>query len=83
MLRWRCGHLVKAVRGYITHAASDLLLGYGGEAAEVVLDAFDLLMIWGKDMRLWPFEARRSRLFERRQMGEVYGVINSGADYPE
>ena len=70
MLRWRCDHLVKAVRGYITHAAFDLLLGYGSEAAEVVLYAFDLLMFRGKDMRLWPFEARRSRLFERKQMGK-------------
>ena len=63
--------------------AFHLLLGYGGEAAEVVLYAFDLLMFRGKDMRLWPFEARRSRLFERRQMREVYGVINLGTDCPE
>lgn len=69
MLRWRCGHLVKAVRGYITHAAFHLLLGYGGEAAEVVLYAFDLLMFRGKDVRLWPLEERRGRLFERGQMG--------------
>jgi hypothetical protein len=47
-----------------------LFAGYGGEAAEVMLYAFDLLMFWGKDMRLWPFEARRSRLFERKQMGK-------------
>jgi len=58
------------VRDYITHAAFDLLLGYGGEAAEVVLYAFDLLMFRGKDIRLWPFEARRSGLFERGQMGK-------------
>jgi hypothetical protein len=29
-------------------------LGYDGEAAEVVLYAFDLLMFPGKDVRLWP-----------------------------
>jgi hypothetical protein len=40
-----------------------LLLGYGGEAAEIVLYAFDLLMIRGKDVRLWPLEERRGHLF--------------------
>ena len=34
------------------------------------LYAFDLLMFRGKDIRLWPFEARRSGLFERGQMGK-------------
>jgi DNA ligase D-like protein (predicted ligase) len=44
--------------------AFHLLLGYRGEAAEVVLYAFDLLMFRGKDVRLWPLEERRGHLFE-------------------
>jgi ATP-dependent DNA ligase len=40
--------------------AFHLLLGYGGEAAEVVLYVFDLLMFRGKDVRLWPLEEGRS-----------------------
>jgi len=42
--------------------AFHLLLGYAGEAAEVVLYAFDLLMFRGKHVRLWPLEERRSPL---------------------
>jgi hypothetical protein len=33
---------------------ASVALGYDGEAAEVVLYAFDLLMFPGKDVRLWP-----------------------------
>jgi DNA ligase D-like protein (predicted ligase) len=45
----------------------NLLQGFGDEAAEVVFYAFDLLMLRGKDVRLWPLEERRERLFEISQ----------------
>jgi hypothetical protein len=48
-------------------------LGYDGEAAEVVLYAFDLLMFRGKDVRLWPSRggAPRGSLFERAECGSL------------
>jgi hypothetical protein len=39
---------------------SDLLLWYGGEAAEIVLYVLALSIFRGKDVRLWPLEERRS-----------------------
>ncbi len=36
----------------------NLLQSFGGEAAVIVLYAFDLLMLRGKDVRLWPLEER-------------------------
>jgi uncharacterized spore protein YtfJ len=45
--------------------------GYGGEAAEVVLYAFALLMFRAKDVRLWPLEERRGSLFERGKRGSL------------
>ena len=36
-----------------------LLQGFGSEASALVLYAFDLLMLRGKDVRLWPLEERR------------------------
>jgi len=60
-----------------------LLLGYGGEAAEIVLYAFDLLMFRGKDVRRWPLEERRGHLFEiarllpasiRAKWGQIDGL---------
>jgi ATP-dependent DNA ligase len=44
--------------------AFNLLQGFSGEAAEVVLYTFDLLMLRGKDVRFWPLEERRGRLRE-------------------
>ena len=40
----------------------NLLLGFGGEAAGIVLYAFDLLMLRGDDVRPWPLEERRQQL---------------------
>jgi ATP-dependent DNA ligase len=34
----------------------------GSEAAEIVLYTFDLLMLRGTDVRLWPLDERRERL---------------------
>jgi hypothetical protein len=34
--------------------AFNLLQGFGDEAPEIVLYTFDLLMLGGKDVRLWP-----------------------------
>jgi hypothetical protein len=48
--------------------------GYDGEAAEVVLYAFDLLMFRGKDVRLWPSSRGgppRGSLFERVECGSL------------
>jgi ATP-dependent DNA ligase len=42
----------------------DLLQGFGGEASAIVLYAFDLLMLRGKDVRSWSLEERRDRLRE-------------------
>jgi DNA ligase D-like protein (predicted ligase) len=47
--------------------AFNLLQGFGGQAAEVVLYSFDLLMLRGKDVRFWPLEERRGRLREIAQ----------------
>lgn len=44
--------------------AFNLLQGFGGKAAEIVLYTFDLLMLRGKDVRAWPLEERRERLRE-------------------
>ncbi|MBV9498629.1 MAG: non-homologous end-joining DNA ligase [Acidobacteriaceae bacterium] len=44
--------------------AFNLLQGFGGKAADVVLYTFDLLMLRGKDVRLWRLEERRDRLRE-------------------
>lgn len=44
---------------------SNLLQGFG-EAAEIVVYTFDLLMLRGKDIRSWPLEKRRERLHELR-----------------
>ena len=41
----------------------NLLQGIG-EPAAAVMYAFDLLMLRGKDMRLWPLEERRQQLHE-------------------
>lgn len=43
--------------------AFNLLQGFG-EPAEIVLYAFDLLMLRGKDVRCWPLEERRGHLLE-------------------
>ena len=43
--------------------AFSLLQGFG-EAAEIVLYVFDLLMLRGKDVRSWPLEERRAGLLE-------------------
>jgi hypothetical protein len=51
-------------------------LGYDGEAAEVVLYAFDLLMFRGKDVRLWPPRGGRAAVCLKGPNAEVYGVIN-------
>jgi ATP-dependent DNA ligase len=40
----------------------DLLQGFGRGAASIVLYAFDLLMLRGKDVRVWPLEERREHL---------------------
>jgi len=42
----------------------NLLQNFGGEAQVIVLYAFDLLMLRGKDVRLWPLEERRRHLHE-------------------
>jgi ATP-dependent DNA ligase len=47
--------------------AFNLLQGFGGQAAEVVLYSFDLLMLRGKNVRFWPLEERRGRLREIAQ----------------
>ena len=39
----------------------NLLQGFGAAQA-IVLYAFDLLMLQGKDVRLWPVEQRRENL---------------------
>jgi bifunctional non-homologous end joining protein LigD len=41
-----------------------LLQGFGGGVSAIVLYAFDLLMLRGKDTRLWPLEERRKQLRE-------------------
>src|SRR5262249_55196030 len=41
-----------------------LLQGFGSEASALVLYAFDLLMLRGKDVRLWPLDDRREQLSE-------------------
>ena len=56
--------------------AFHLLLGYGGEAAEIVVYAFDLLMFQGKDLRLWPLEERR-RSNGSPELREVMSVSES------
>jgi ATP-dependent DNA ligase len=40
----------------------DLLQGFGRRAPLIVLYAFDLLMLRGKDARFWPLEERREQL---------------------
>jgi bifunctional non-homologous end joining protein LigD len=40
----------------------NLLQGFGGGASAIALYAFDLLMLRGKDVRLWPLEERREQL---------------------
>jgi len=40
----------------------NLLQGFGGGASAIVLYAFDLLMLQGKDTRVWPLEERREQL---------------------
>jgi bifunctional non-homologous end joining protein LigD len=40
----------------------NLLQGFGSGAPLIVLYAFDLLMLRGKDVRLWPLEERREQL---------------------
>jgi hypothetical protein len=64
---------------------ASVALGYDGEAAEVVLYAFDLLMFRGKDVRLWPSSrgGRRAAVCLKESNAEVYGVINPGTDYRE
>ena len=57
--------------------ALHLLLGYGGEAAEIVLYAFDLLMFRGRDVRLWPLEERRGHL------SEIAGRLPTSIRYSE
>lgn len=42
----------------------NLLQGFGGKAAEIVLYTFDLLMLRGQDVRSWPVEERRDNLRE-------------------
>jgi ATP-dependent DNA ligase len=42
----------------------NLLQGLGGGASATVLYAFDLLMLRGEDVRLWPLEQRRQQLHE-------------------
>jgi bifunctional non-homologous end joining protein LigD len=42
----------------------DLLQGFGRRAPSIVLYAFDLLMLRGKDVQLWPLEERREQLRE-------------------
>ena len=44
-----------------------LLQGFGAESAEIVLYAFDLLMLRGKDVRLCPLEERASTCFKSRE----------------
>ena len=39
-----------------------MALGYNGKRQRVVLYAFDLLMFWGKDVRLWPLEGAPRQL---------------------
>jgi ATP-dependent DNA ligase len=46
--------------------AFNLLQGFG-EAAEIVLYTFDLLMLRSKDVRSWAIEERRGRLLEIAQ----------------
>ena len=41
----------------------NLLQGFG-DAQAIVLYAFDLLMLQGKDVRLWPLDDRREQLRE-------------------
>jgi bifunctional non-homologous end joining protein LigD len=41
----------------------NLLQGFGN-ATGIVLYAFDLLMLRGKDVRLWPLDDRRDQLRE-------------------
>jgi DNA ligase D-like protein (predicted ligase) len=40
----------------------NLLQAFGDGASEIVLYAFDLLMLRGKDVRVWPLEERREQL---------------------
>ena len=40
----------------------NLLQGFRCEASAIVLYAFDLLMLRGKDVLLWPLEDRREQL---------------------
>src|SRR5438309_1435556 len=40
----------------------NLLQGFGSGAPLIVLYSFDLLMLRGKDVRLWPLEERREQL---------------------
>ena len=47
--------------------AFNLLQGFGNEAPENVLYTFDLLMLGGKDVHLWPLEERRQSLREIAQ----------------
>jgi DNA ligase D-like protein (predicted ligase) len=42
----------------------NLLHGFGGGASAIVLYAFDLLMLRGKDVRHWTLEQRRHQLHE-------------------
>jgi DNA ligase D-like protein (predicted ligase) len=51
----------------------NLLLGFGGKAAEIVLYAFDLLMFRNKDVRSWPLEERRGSL--RQIVGQLPASI--------
>jgi ATP-dependent DNA ligase len=47
--------------------AFNLLAGFGGGAAEIVLYTFDLLKLRGNDVRSWPLEERRQNLREIAQ----------------
>jgi len=54
---------------------ASVALGYDGEAAEVGLYAFDLLMFRGKDVRYGPREGRAAVCLKGPN-AEVYDVIN-------
>ena len=58
-------------------AAFNLLLGFEGEAAEIVPYTFDLLMLRGKDVPFWPFEGRRGRFFEIARVAFLNGASAS------
>ena len=54
-----------------------LLQGFGSEASALVLYAFDLLMLRGKDVRLWPLEERRELGQSNVELKATQGVART------